>query len=436
MLSYVYEGRSSVVAKPAEKSAKKTVKARPAIAAKRASKREAALDHAARLFNERGIGATGIGDVAAAMEVTRAALYYYFDERDDLVFQTYERACQIIAGDLEAADEKGRNGLQKTLAFARLALAPERSPVAVLSEVEHLKPAQRQIIARAAARNTRALRGFIERGMEDGSIRPCDAEAMAQTINGFVSWIQITPTWLNSEESEERARDSAHVLELLKRGVGGSGVQTPPVSLDVNDLRPRNDNPFDRDGAAAAKVEMLLATASRLFSRRGIDGVSLDDVTAELGATKGALYHYFQDKTDLVRNCYERAFDIYDAIAARAEKASATGLEQTVIGVHLNTQAQAGVLSPLAPLAGLRGLPDNVHGDLNTRAAKVSRRYEAMGRRGVKDGTLDISDLQAASRAGAGLFAWIPKWRRDSDAASAKALGDEVTRLYVRGLAA
>ena len=59
-----------------------------------------------------------------------------------------------------------------------------------------------------------------------------------------------------------------------------------------------------------------------------------------------------------------------------------------------------------------------------------------MGRRGVKDGTLEIDDMQAASRSGAGLFAWIPKWRRDNDAASARALGDEVVRLYVRGLAA
>jgi AcrR family transcriptional regulator len=436
MLRYVDDGRSDALAKPAQKSERKSAKARPAITAKRTSKREIALDMAARLFNERGIAATGIADVAAAMQVTRAALYYYFDERDDLVFQTYERTCQIAAGDLEAADEDGRNGLQKTLAFARRALSPERTPVAVLSEVEHLKPAQRQIIARAAARNTRALRGFIERGVEDGSIRPCDAEAMSQTVTGFVSWIQITPTWLNSEESEERARDSVQVLELLKRGVGAPGVQVPPVHVDVNELRPRFDNLFDRDAAAAAKIETLLATASRLFSRRGIDGVSLDDITAELGATKGALYHYFEDKTDLVRGCYERAFDLYDAITARAEKLGQTGLEQTVIGVHLNTQAQAGALSPLAPLAGLRGLPDDLRDALNTRATKISKRYEAMGRRGVKDGTLKIDDIQAASRSGAGLFAWIPKWRRDNDAASARALGDEVTRLYVRGLAA
>jgi AcrR family transcriptional regulator len=420
------------VARPAKTQAK----SRPAIAAKRASKREAALDCAARLFNERGVAATGIADVAAAMQVTRAALYYYFDERDDLVFQTYDRSCQIVAGDLEAADEDGSDGLEKTLAFARRALTPERAPIAVLGEVEHLKAAQRQIISRAAARNTRALRGFVQRGVEDGSIRPCDAEAMAQTVTGLVSWIQLTPAWLDSDESEERSRDSAHVLGLLREGVGAPGVQVPIVALNAEALRRQAGNPFDRDAAAALKIESLLATASRLFNRRGIDGVSLDDVTTELGATKGALYHYFDDKADLVRRCYERAFDFYEAIARQAEKAGRSGLEQAVIGVHLNTQAQAGTLSPLAPLAGVRGLPDDLRTALNKRAEKISHRYEAMGRRGLKDGSLRIDDVQAAARSGAGLFAWIPKWRRDNDHASARALSDEVARLYVRGLAA
>ena len=94
-------------------------------------------------------------------------------------------------------------------------------------------------------------------------------------------------------------------------------------------------------------------------------------------------------------------------------------------------------MAPLAPLAGLRGLPEDLQHDLNLRAGAISRRYEAMGRRGVKDRTLSLGDdIQAAARSGAGLFAWIPKWRREPDAAGARALGDEVVRFYVRGLAA
>jgi AcrR family transcriptional regulator len=415
---------------------KKPSKPRPKIEARRISKREAALDEAARLFNERGIGATSIADVAASMGVTRAALYYYFEERDDLVFQTYERACQIIAGDLEAADEDGENGLAKTLAFARRALTPERAPIAVLGEADYLKAPQRAMIARASARNIKALEGFISQGVEDGSMRPCDAHVVAQTVAGLVSWIQLTPSWLDLKETEEHARDAASVLELLRHGVGGPGSQTPAISLDAEMLRPAPGNPFDREAAGAAKIETLLATASAMFNRRGVEGVSMDDVTAELGATRGAVYHYFADKAELVQRCYERAFDLYEAIADQAVKHGRTGLEQTSIGVHLNTQAMAGQLSPLAPLAGVRGLSRSLQASLLGRAEAISRRYDAMGRRGVKDGTLVISDVQAQARAGAGLFAWIPKWRRPDDPMTPQALGDEVVRLYTRGLAA
>ena len=415
----------------------KSPRPRPAIAAKRASKREAALDHAARLFNERGIAATGIGDVAAAMQVTRAALYYYFDERDDLVFQTYERSCQLTAADLDAADDDGGDGFAKTMAFARRALAPERAPLAVLAEVENLRPEHRQVIANAAARNLRALKRFIERGVDDGSIRHCDSEVAAQTLMGFVAWIQLSPAWLDAEEAEERSRDARYIFRLLAHGAGAPGVQAPVVNIDVATLRSVSGNPFDREAAAAMKIETVLKTASHLFNQRGIDGVSLDDVAAALGATKGALYHYFSDKADLVRRCYERAFEIYEATASAAEKQGATGLEQSAIGIHLNVQALAGPLSPLAPLAGIRGLPDDLRGALNTRAAKISRRYETIGRRGVKDKSLVLGDdIQAAARAGAGLFAWIPKWRRDEKAAGASMLGDEIVRFYVRGLAA
>jgi AcrR family transcriptional regulator len=206
--------------------------------------------------------------------------------------------------------------------------------------------------------------------------------------------------------------------------------------LDAEALRPAPGNPFDREAAGAAKIETLLATASGLFNRRGVEGVSMDDVAAELGATRGAAYHYFTDKAELVRRCYERAFDLYDAIADQAVKHGRTGLEQTAIGVHLNTQAMAGPLSPLAPLAGVRGLSKGLQASLLGRAEAISRRYDAMGRRGVKDGTLVISDVQAQARAGAGLFAWIPKWRRADDPMTPKALGDEIVRLYTRGLAA
>lgn len=44
----------------------------------------------------------------------------------------------------------------------------------------------------------------------------------------------------------------------------------------------------------------LLATARSVFSERGYADTSMDDLTAQAGLTRGALYHHFGDKQGLL----------------------------------------------------------------------------------------------------------------------------------------
>ncbi|MFC4299621.1 TetR/AcrR family transcriptional regulator [Castellaniella hirudinis] len=44
----------------------------------------------------------------------------------------------------------------------------------------------------------------------------------------------------------------------------------------------------------------LLATARKVFSERGYADTSMDDLTARVGLTRGALYHHFGDKKGLL----------------------------------------------------------------------------------------------------------------------------------------
>jgi AcrR family transcriptional regulator len=46
--------------------------------------------------------------------------------------------------------------------------------------------------------------------------------------------------------------------------------------------------------------QAIVATAGRLFMRRGIDATSIDAVAAELGLTKGAVYANFPSKSALI----------------------------------------------------------------------------------------------------------------------------------------
>ncbi|WP_026117703.1 TetR/AcrR family transcriptional regulator [Nocardiopsis alkaliphila] len=52
--------------------------------------------------------------------------------------------------------------------------------------------------------------------------------------------------------------------------------------------------------------ERLLDAATRLFAERGFEGTSVQQVVTAAGVTKGAMYHYFGSKDDLLYEVYAR----------------------------------------------------------------------------------------------------------------------------------
>jgi len=77
---------------------------------------------------------------------------------------------------------------------------------------------------------------------------------------------------------------------------------------------------------ATTVPQRLLAEATRLFAERGYDRTSVQEIVEAAGMTKGALYHYFGSKDDLLHEIYARVLRLQlerlEAIAARSEKVS------------------------------------------------------------------------------------------------------------------
>ena len=53
--------------------------------------------------------------------------------------------------------------------------------------------------------------------------------------------------------------------------------------------------------------DLVLQSAGRLFNRHGFNAVSIDDVMAEAGLTRGSFYCYFSSKSDLYAQSVARA---------------------------------------------------------------------------------------------------------------------------------
>ncbi|GAA4692746.1 TetR/AcrR family transcriptional regulator [Streptomyces sp. AC563] len=62
----------------------------------------------------------------------------------------------------------------------------------------------------------------------------------------------------------------------------------------------------DGDARAVPVPRRLLEAATRLFAERGYDRTSVQEIVEAAGVTKGALYHYFGSKDDLLHEVYGR----------------------------------------------------------------------------------------------------------------------------------
>ena len=64
-----------------------------------------------------------------------------------------------------------------------------------------------------------------------------------------------------------------------------------------------------KDTPVNNRREQILEIATHLF-QRGFRATSLDQVAAEMGVTRPALYYYFRSKEDLLAAIYDRAVGV------------------------------------------------------------------------------------------------------------------------------
>src|SRR5918996_676542 len=91
-------------------------------------------------------------------------------------------------------------------------------------------------------------------------------------------------------------RSSRHAVDCLVQNIPRSEwtVKSKPAKLILMTQAPVTEK-------GRATRERILQAAAELVAERGVAGMSLDDVRARTGTSRSQLYHYFDDRDDLVR---------------------------------------------------------------------------------------------------------------------------------------
>jgi len=88
----------------------------------------------------------------------------------------------------------------------------------------------------------------------------------------------------------------------------------------------------------------LLSNATKLFAMKGFDRTSVQEIVEAAGVTKGAMYHYFDSKDDLLYEIYAR---VLREQTDQLEKVAATGAP---VRERLSDAASDVVVSTIASL--------------------------------------------------------------------------------------
>ena len=176
---------------------------------------------------------------------------------------------------------------------------------------------------------------------------------------------------------------------------------------------------------AAENRETVINVASRLFRKRGFDGIGLKDLMKSAGLTQGAFYKQFASKEDLAAQASRRALEsasrrwsaaaatnpqdplgsviaFYLSMAHRAERTDgcpvvALGSDAARQGTHVKASFEAGIREYLEMLGNWVGEADGEEPGGKAMAILSTMVGAVLLSRAVNDKRLSKRFLQAAA---------------------------------------
>lgn len=164
----------------------------PDRSAQQAMKRKAILRAAAMLFTRQGSHGATLEDVAVSLGVSKAALYRYVLNKNDLVLACQEEALEIADRALSLGETEGRNALDKIrigLSTYLIEMIAELGVPALITEENALHGAEAEHTLEKRDAYELRMRRLVRDGMEDGSIVATEPKIAVFMLLGSIHWV-------------------------------------------------------------------------------------------------------------------------------------------------------------------------------------------------------------------------------------------------------
>jgi len=184
--------------------------------------------------------------------------------------------------------------------------------------------------------------------------------------------------------------------------------------------------------------ERLLHVATRLFARHGFESTSVQDIVDAAGVTKGAMYHYYGSKDDLLYEVYHQVLTMQTSHLDEIAAGPGTPEERLRVAAADVVQTSLDNLDDMIVFfRSLHMLPEDKQTQVRAERRAYQEKFKALVDEGVAAGTFrsDISSdivvhyfLSVVNQLGS--------WFKPDGSLSPVQVGDLFTELLIGGLAA
>lgn len=182
------------------------------------------------------------------------------------------------------------------------------------------------------------------------------------------------------------------------------------------------------------KRDAVIMTAARAFRVRGYHNTSLDDIASELNVTKPTVYHYVENKEQLLFECFRAGLAlIMEGIDAQRES-TATGQARLVAVIARYAEAITSDFGWCMVQAENQDLSPAMSRKVKLLKSEIDQGLRSLIRAGVEDGSIRPCDEKMTAFALAGALNWIAHWYRSDEKLGAADIAQRFIELFELGL--
>jgi AcrR family transcriptional regulator len=203
-------------------------------------------------------------------------------------------------------------------------------------------------------------------------------------------------------------------------------------------VRPRESAGTVRGGAVRPVKERLLRVATRLFARNGFEGTSVQDIVDAAGVTKGAMYHYYGSKDDLLYEVYHQLLSLQTTRLSDIAKGSGSAEERLrAAAIDVVESSLANLDDMIVFFRSLHMLPEDRQNQIRAERRAYSDQFKALVEEGMTAGMFRTevpADIVVHYYLSA--INQLGSWYRPDGPLSPRQVGEQYTELLIGGLRA